>query len=94
MAGYFITFEGIDFCGKSLQAKKIFKKIKSLQKPVVLLRDPGTTSISENIRSILLNAQNKKMCAATELLLFAAARAQMMSESIIPALESGKNRYL
>lgn len=90
MAGFFITFEGIDACGKSLQARKLAEKLETRRVPVLLIRDPGTTLISENIRAILLSVKNRGMCFETELLLFAAARAQMMHETILPALNEGK----
>jgi len=90
MAGFFITFEGIDSCGKSLQARKLARKLEANRVPVLLIRDPGTTPISENIRAILLSVRNQGMCFETELLLFAAARAQMMHETILPALNAGK----
>ncbi len=90
MAGFFITFEGIDACGKSLQARKLAEKLKARGTPVLLIRDPGTTIISENIRTILLSVKNQGMCFETELLLFTAARAQMMHETILPALNEGK----
>lgn len=90
MTGYLITLEGIDGCGKSVQARLLADKLQSLNKTVVLLREPGTTPISEAIRDILLNLKHQNMAEATELLLFAAARAQIVSETILPALADGK----
>jgi dTMP kinase len=90
MAGFFITFEGIDLCGKSVQTRRLAERLESRGLAVLLIRDPGTTLISENIRAILLSVKNQGMCFETELLLFAAARAQMMHEIILPALKEGK----
>ena len=88
--GFFVTFEGIDGSGKSLQAKLLTQRLENEGYPVLLIRDPGTTAISEEIRNIVLNAKNTALCEQSELLLFEAARAQMVSESILPALESNK----
>jgi dTMP kinase len=85
----FITFEGIDFSGKSIQSRLLFQYIKT-QYDCVLLRDPGTTKISEKIRAIVLSNENNEMSALTELLLYEAARVQMVQESIMPALNIGK----
>ena len=88
--GFFITFEGIDGCGKTVQASQLMAKLKSLSLPVHCFRDPGTTDISESIRNILLDKKNSVMSSWTELLLYEAARAQMVEESIKPALERGE----
>ncbi len=87
--GKLITFEGIDFSGKSLQAKLLFERLEAKKKLVLLLRDPGTTSISERIREILLDRAHSAMSPWTELLLYEAARAQMVEETIKPALSNG-----
>jgi len=86
----FITFEGVDLCGKTTQAEILSKKLKSLGYDVLLLREPGGTKISEIIRDILLSTQNSEMDPLTELFLFSASRAQLVKEVIIPALNSGK----
>ncbi len=87
--GLFITFEGIDGCGKSTQIE-IFKGLLDAKNiPYLALREPGGTRISESIRNILLDAHNAEMADQTEVLLFAAARAQLVSERILPALNSG-----
>lgn len=85
----FITFEGIDGCGKSTQIKLLFDKLKELQLPVVLTREPGGTPISEKIRNLILDPENKSMSASCELLLYLAARAQHTREKIRPALKRG-----
>ena len=89
MQGNLITFEGIDFSGKSVQANFLNEALKDRKLPVLFLREPGGTEISEKIRSVLLDNANHKMSAMTEVLLYSAARAQMVRESIIPHLEKG-----
>lgn len=89
MRGLFITFEGIDGCGKSTQAELLLQKLKSLGHEAILLREPGGTAIGERIRSILLDIGHSEMNAVTELLLYSAARAQITAECIVPALEKG-----
>ena len=59
-------------------------------RPSTLVRDPGTTRIGEQIRAILLNPDNREMAMRCEMLLYMAARAQMMAETILPALAAGK----
>jgi dTMP kinase len=88
--GIFITFEGIDFSGKSVQSKILYQKLIDHKIETLLLRDPGSTDISERIRDILLDEKNNEMSVWTELLLYEAARAQMVQEEIIPALTAGK----
>ena len=89
-AGLLITFEGIDVSGKSTQIKLLQQNLESLNLKVVLLRDPGSTIISEQIRLILLDKVNQNMGAHAELLLYEAARAQMVHEFIQPALAEDK----
>lgn len=90
MRGLFITFEGIDGCGKSTQIELFRRKIEQAGYDHILIREPGGTPIGENIREILLNKVNTGMKAETELLLFEAARAQNVRDVIIPALVDGK----
>ncbi len=85
----FITFEGLDFCGKSTQVEKIKEKLESYGKRVVLIREPGGTQISEKVREILLDKKNSEMHIEAELLLFSASRAQLVREKIIPLLKEG-----
>jgi dTMP kinase len=89
MSGFFITFEGIDGCGKSTQIDLFHRKLEADGSKVLLLREPGGTPISESIRQILLDKKNTKMCSETELLLFEAARAQIVKEVIGPAIADG-----
>ncbi len=87
--GLLITFEGIDGSGKSTQALLVAAWLKEQGIPVLTLREPGGTAIGESIRSILLAKANTAMCMETELLLFSAARAQLIREVIEPALADG-----
>jgi len=86
----FITFEGIDFCGKSTQVELLEKYLQSKGKTVRIIREPGGTSISEKVRNILLDKKNNEMHFESELLLFASARAQLVREIIIPSLAKGE----
>jgi dTMP kinase len=87
--GRLITFEGIDGCGKSTQAVLAARFLQEQGLTVLSVREPGGTTIGEAIRSILLEKANTAMCMETELLLFAAARAQIIREAIEPALGRG-----
>lgn len=86
----FISFEGTDGAGKSLQIE-LFKKYleDTLKKEVTLVRDPGSTSISEKLREIVLGIDNKEMCPRCEALIYSASRAQMVHEIVLPAIEKG-----
>ena len=90
MKGKLITFEGIDYSGKTTQAKRIFNYLKRKGHKVILLREPGGEKVSENIRQVLLSSRNTGMNPLTELLLYEAARAQLVSKIILPALKQGK----
>src|ERR1039457_669224 len=69
----FITFEGIDFCGKSTQVELLNNYLINKGKKVLLIREPGGTEISEKIRDILLDKKNYKMTIESEILLFSAS---------------------
>ncbi len=86
----FITFEGIEGCGKSTQARMLKEFLLREGKRVFLTREPGGPKIAEKIREILLSVENKKMLPQTEVLLYMAARSQHTGEWIIPELEKGK----
>ena len=90
MKGIFITFEGIDGCGKSTQCELLKDFLRESGKDFIFVREPGGTVIGERIREILLDKKNTQMTARTELLLFESARAQITDEVIRPALEEGK----
>ena len=83
----FITFEGIDLCGKSTQAKLLYDFFKKKKKKCILVREPGGTYISEKIRNILLDNDNHDMRYLTEFLLFSASRHQLVEQVIIPNLK-------
>jgi len=85
----FISFEGIDFSGKSTQIELLKAHLESKGHTIFVLREPGGTDISERIRSILLDKKNFKLNARAEMLLFSAARVQLTEERIIPLLEKG-----
>jgi len=85
----FISFEGIDFSGKSTQIELLKDYLVDNNKKVEILREPGGTEISEKVRRILLDNKNEKMFAEAELLLFSASRAQLVREKISPYLQKG-----
>jgi len=88
--GIFITFEGIDGCGKSTQLSQAAKRLEAEGLPLVVTREPGGTPIAEKIRGLLISPEHKEMATECELLLYLAARAQHVREKIIPALNEGK----
>ncbi len=83
----FITFEGIDFCGKSTQVKLLKDYLEKKGETVKIIREPGGTEISEKIREILLDKKNFNLTTETEIFLFSASRAQLVREVIQPYLE-------
>jgi len=85
----FITFEGIDGCGKSTQVELLNDYLISKNMQSIIVREPGGTSISEEVRNILLSKLNTQMACRTEALLMSASRAQLTKEVIIPKLNSG-----
>ena len=87
---YFITFEGIDGSGKSTQAKILVEKLQTLNLETLFLREPGGTSIAEEIQSVLLNNREEEMSARSEALLMCASRAQLTKDIIAPELKAGK----
>ena len=87
--GVLISFEGIEGCGKSTQARMLEEKLSGLGLDVVLTREPGGTPIAERIRAILLDGKSAGLTSRAEALLMVASRAQLVSEIIIPALDRG-----
>src|SRR5512133_2215554 len=83
----FITFEGLDFCGKSTQVQLLEKYLIENGKKVKIIREPGGTQISEKIRDILLDKKNSEMSIETELILFSGSRSQLVNQIILPALK-------
>lgn len=88
--GLLITLEGGEGGGKTTQSVFLRKKLESEGHDVVVLREPGGTVISEQIREVVLSAKNTGMAYTTEVLLFQAARAQIYREVVIPSLNAGK----
>ncbi|MFQ6616178.1 MAG: dTMP kinase [Fidelibacterota bacterium] len=86
----FVTFEGIDGCGKSTQADLLKSFLEGNEQTVILVREPGGTGISEKIRTLLLDPENKGMDPVTESLLLAASRTQLVNQVILPAIRDGK----
>ena len=86
----FITFEGGEGCGKSVQAKALFRRLSRLNIPAVLTHEPGGTPFGKKLGRWLKWAQGTDISPLTELLLFNASRAQLVAEVIQPGLESGK----
>ena len=82
--------DGPEGCGKSTQGQLLRDRLQSSSQTAILVRDPGSTQIGEQIRAILLNPANGEMNMRAEMLLYMAARAQMMAQVILPALESGQ----
>jgi dTMP kinase len=85
----FIVFDGNEGCGKSTQARLVHEDLEKAGVPSKLVYDPGTTRIGELVRRILLDPSNTEMGMRCEMLLYMAARAQMMKEIIQPALDAG-----
>lgn len=88
--GYFITFEGVEGCGKTTQIKLMSELLSDCGIRTVLTREPGGCTIADKIRSILLDADNRALSPLAELMLYAAARAQHVTEVISPALADDK----
>ncbi len=86
----FITFEGIDSCGKTTQAGLLAEGLREAGYPVVFTHEPGGTEIGEKIRHLLLSRENNQMVWLTELFLYMASRAQHTEERIRPAIRQGK----
>jgi len=90
MRGSFIVMEGPDGSGKTTQIELLKDYLDEIHQEYIVTREPGGTRIGEAVRSIILNPEYSEMSDVTEMLLYAASRAQLMHEVIIPAVESGK----
>jgi len=89
--GFFISFEGSEGCGKSTQIRLLLDDLRQAGQDPVLVREPGGTPIGEHIRHLLQHApEGDAMTPEAELLLFAASRAQLVRETILPALAAGR----
>ena len=89
LSGKFISFEGIDGCGKSTQAKILSEELIFCGQKVLLTREPGGSAGAEQIRNLLLTGNTDRWSAETEILLFTAARRDHLERTILPALENG-----
>ena len=89
--GFFVTFEGVEGCGKTTQLELLFSKMQSMEIPVLATREPGGTKLGRNLRDILLFSEKDSIDIGTELLLYEADRIQHVKEVIFPALEKGIN---
>ena len=85
----FISFEGIDFSGKTTQIELLTTQLEQMGEHVLIMREPGGTKISEQIRDILLDKSNGEMTDLCEVFLYSAARNQLINEKIIQELEAG-----
>jgi dTMP kinase len=88
--GIFITFEGPDGAGKTTQLRRLAEEFRRNGHDAVITREPGGTAISDKIRSLVLDPVNQEMVDQTEVLLYAASRAQHVHELILPALEANR----
>jgi dTMP kinase len=83
----FITFEGGEGCGKSTQSRRLYRRLQTLAIPAILIHEPGITALGRKIRRLLKWSEGIKISPTAELLLFNAARAQLVNEVIKPALK-------
>lgn len=86
----FITFEGGEGSGKSLQALALYRKLSRLSIPAILIHEPGSTPLGERLSRLLKQRRDMAISPVSELMLFNAARAQLVSEVILPSLKNGK----
>ncbi len=90
MTGFFITFEGGEGSGKTTQLKALLAYLHSRRLDAVQTRDPGGTTIGNQVRGLLLDGENVRMSSLAELLLYEASRAQLLHEVVRPALAAGR----
>ena len=93
MRGKFVTFEGCEGVGKSTQVRLLREYLEKNGKDAIFTREPGGTAVCEAIRKIILNPDFGEMCPKTEAFLYAASRAQLVHEVIIPALTEGRTVF-
>jgi dTMP kinase len=86
---FFVTFEGIEGCGKTTQIRLLKDSLEKRDYRVIITREPGGTPIGDKIRAILLDSCNNEIDVKTELLLYQAARAQHVKDIILPSLKEG-----
>lgn len=90
MSGLFLSFEGGEASGKSVQARRLAEWLRDAGHEVVSLREPGSTPLGERVREIVLHARELPLAANTAALLYSTARAQLVHDLIRPALDAGK----
>ena len=90
MSGLFLSFEGGEASGKSVQAKRLAERLVAAGRDVVAVREPGSTPVGERVRDIVLHAQEIPLGANAQALLYSTARAQLVRDVIRPALAAGK----
>ena len=90
MTGRLITFEGIDGCGKSTQARLFFEKLNLNKNQCILTREPGGSTGAEEIRNLLVTGNAQRWSSETEILLFTAARRDHIERVIVPAMQNNK----
>lgn len=90
LRGKFIVLDGGEGCGKSTQMAMLAERLAAQGLEAIRVHDPGATPIGEKVRAILLNPENSEMSMRCEMLLYMSARAQLMFETILPALKDGK----
>lgn len=88
--GKFITFEGLDGCGKSTQLEKLAAVLRERDVDLVTTREPGGTVIGERIRGLLLDSRTRGLASHAEMAMMVASRAQLTAEVILPELRAGK----
>jgi len=88
--GFFITFEGGEGSGKSYQTRALYRRLQKLLVPVVLAHEPGSTALGERLSRMLKWGKTRQISPLAEVMLFNAARAQLVKEVILPALDDGK----
>jgi dTMP kinase len=88
--GKFITFEGLDGCGKSTQLNRLADVLRAEGIDLIVTRQPGGTPIGEKIRAVLLDSRTEGLADLTELALMFAARSQLINEVVLPALDNGQ----
>ncbi len=89
--GRFFVLDGVDGCGKSTQAARLARRLSRPGAPAVHLREPGSTGLGERLRSLLLSPEDPAIGPPAQVLLFAAARRQMLDEVVRPALDEGRD---
>ena len=90
MSGLFLSFEGGEASGKSVQAKRLVDRLVADGRAVVAVREPGSTPVGERVRDVVLHAQDIPLAPNAQALLYSTARAQLVRDVIRPALEAGK----